>query len=100
MGCDLPNDWKLVGQAAGQEHLTTGEERDLSLTLIERQSDLTLDEVVCACESKDFAVVALRCRTSSSGTTSCSKNVLHTAEEQRADVGTARRRWDASTGHV
>ena len=44
------------------------------LTLIERQSDLTLDEVVCVCcESKEFAVVALRCGASSSGTTSRSK---------------------------
>ena len=29
MGCDLPNDWKLGGQAAGREHLTTGEAREL-----------------------------------------------------------------------
>ena len=28
-GCDLPNDWKLGGQAAGREHLTTGEAREL-----------------------------------------------------------------------
>ena len=25
----IPNDWKLGGQAAGREHLTTGEAREL-----------------------------------------------------------------------
>ena len=29
MGCDLPSDWKLGGQAAGREHLSTGKAREL-----------------------------------------------------------------------
>jgi len=29
MGSSLPDDWKLRGQAAGRQHLTTGEVREL-----------------------------------------------------------------------
>ena len=29
MGSSIPDDWKLRGQAAGRQHLTTGEVRDL-----------------------------------------------------------------------
>ena len=50
------------------------------------------------CESKEFAVVALRCGASSSGTTSRSKKTLHAAEQQRADVARARRRWMRAQG--
>ena len=52
------------------------------------------------CESKEFAVVALRCGASSSGTTSRSKKTLHAAEQQRADVARARRRWMRAPGRV
>ena len=45
MGSSIPDDWKLRGQAAGRQHLTTGEVRD---TFLLTQPDLTLDEVVCA----------------------------------------------------
>ena len=82
----------------GAGALTTGEARELFLTLIERQSDLTLDEVTVCCESKEFAVVALRCGASSSGTTLRSKKTLHAAEQQRADVARARRRWMRAQG--
>ena len=62
------------------------------LTLIERQSDLTLDEVVCVLrKQKEFAVVALRCGASSSGTTSRSKK-----NPARGGAATRRR----STGRV
>ena len=50
------------------------------------------------CESKEFAVVALRCSASSSGTTSRSKKTLRAAEQQRADVARARRRWMRAQG--
>ena len=45
--CDLPNDWKLGGQAAGGSTSPLEKHANFLLTLIERQSDLTLDEVVC-----------------------------------------------------
>ena len=44
---EFPNDWKLGGQAAGREHRPLEKHANFLLTLIERQSDLTLDEVVC-----------------------------------------------------
>ena len=100
MGCDLPNDWKLGGQAAGREHLTTGEARKLLLTLIERQSDLTLDEVVCALRKQGI-------RSSRTSVWRFFKRHNITFKKNPARGGAATRRrgtgasaLDASTGHV
>jgi transposase len=55
MGSSIPDDWKLRGQAAGRQHLTPGEVRELLLTVIEGQPDLTLDEVVCAMRKRKLS---------------------------------------------
>ena len=55
MGSSLPDDWKLRGQAAGRQHLTTGEGRQLFADTDEGQPDLTLDEVVCAMRKRKLS---------------------------------------------
>ena len=48
MGCNLPDDWELRGQAAGGSTSPLEKYANFLLTLIEGQPDLTLDEVVSA----------------------------------------------------
>ena len=68
------------------------------LKLIEGQPDLTLDEVVCAMRKRKLPVVAPRRGASFSATRSRLKKSLSAAEQQRADVARARRRWMREQG--
>ena len=68
------------------------------LTLIEGQPDLTLDEVVCAMRKRKLSGIAPRCGASFSATRSRLKKSLSAAEQQRADVARARRRWMREQG--
>ena len=64
-----------------------------SATLIERQSDLTLDEVVCALrKARNSQLVALRCGALQAAQHHVQKKTLHAADSTRADVARARRR--------
>ena len=69
------------------------------LTLIERQSDLTLDEVVCVLRKQGIR----SSRTSARALLQAAqhhvqKNPALGAEQQRADVARARRRWMRAQG--
>ena len=67
------------------------------LGLIAEQADLTLDEIVAVMRKRRPAAAA-RFGGSSSGTMSASKKSLRAAEQQRADVVRARRRWMREQG--
>ena len=68
------------------------------LDLIEQQPDLTLDEVILAITSIAFLAAVPRCGVSFSVTKLHSKKSLRAAEQQRADVARARRRWMREQG--
>ena len=76
------------------------EHAQLVLALIEEQPDLTLDEVVSAMHKHGLQAVAPPCGGSSSATTSPSKKSLRAAEQDRADVARARRRWMRQQAHA
>jgi hypothetical protein len=65
--------------------------------LIAQQPDLTLDEIVAAMHKRRIAVAA-RFGTSLSATRSASKKSQRAAEQERADVARARRRWMREQG--
>ena len=71
---------------------------DFLLGLIAEQPDLTLDEVVSAMRKRRIVAVAPRCGVSSSATGSRLKKSLRAAEQERADVARARRRWMREQG--
>mgnify|MGYP001137108387 CR=1 FL=1 len=71
---------------------------DFLLGLIEKQSDLTLDEVVLLMRKHKILAAARQCGASSSVTRLLSKKSLHAAEQERADVVRARRRWMREQG--
>src|SRR5271167_5130915 len=50
------------------------------------------------CASDGSSAAAARCGASSSGTISASKKTLYAAEQKRADVARARRRWMREQG--
>ena len=68
------------------------------LTPIEGQPDLTLDEVVCAMRKRKLPGSRPPCGASFSATRSRLKKSLSAAEQQRADVARARRRWMREQG--
>src|SRR5712691_12510425 len=68
------------------------------LNLIAARPDLTLDEVVVAKNAAGIPVVAAPWGASSFATISASKKSLYAAEQQRADVARARRRWIREQG--
>ena len=77
---------------------------DFLLALIEEQPDLTLDEIVCAMRKQRIPGSRTSVWRSSSVMTSRSKKSLRAAEQERADVARARRRWSAidarTTRHI
>ena len=68
------------------------------LTLIERQSDLTLDEVVCVLRKQGIRSSRTSVWRFFKRHNITFKKTLHAAEQQRADVDTARRRWMRAQG--
>ena len=89
----------LCGQAAGGSTSPLEKYANFLLTLIEGQPDLTLDEVVCAdAQAQGSLAVAPRRGASFSATRSRLKKSLSAAEQQRADVARARRRWMREQG--
>ena len=74
------------------------EHAEFLLALINAQPDLTLDEVVYAMRKHGCLAVAPRCGASFSATRSRSKKSLRAAEQERADVALARRRWMREQG--
>ena len=100
MGCDLPNDWKLGGPSRGARTSSLEKHANFLLTLIERQSDLTLDEVVCVLRKQGI-------RSSRTSVWRFFKRHNITFKKNPARGGAATRRrstgasaLDASTGHV
>ena len=88
----------LRRETAGRQPSPLEAHADFLLGLIADQSDLTLDEVVSAMRKRRIAAVALRRGASSSATGSRLKKSLHAAEQERADVARARRRWMREQG--
>ena len=68
------------------------------LGLIANQPDLTLDEIVAAMRKRRIAGSRSRCGGSLLAATSASKKTLYAAEQKRADVARARRRWMREQG--
>lgn len=68
------------------------------LTLIERQSDLTLDEVVCVLRKQGIRSSRTSVWRFFKRHNITFKKTLHAAEQQRADVARARRRWMRAQG--
>ena len=68
------------------------------LAVIEKQPDLTLDEIVAAMQTEDTPEAARRCFGFWSVTPSHQKKVLRAAEQERTDVARARRRWIREQG--
>jgi hypothetical protein len=66
--------------------------------LIARQPDLTLDEIVVATAAEGSAVVAARRGAFSATQDQPPKKCLRAAEQERADVARARRRWTREQG--
>src|SRR5437660_7308058 len=71
---------------------------DFLLGLIEKQPDLTLDEVVLAMRKHKILAAAPRSGASLSVTRLLSKKSLRAAEQERANVARARRRWMREQG--
>jgi hypothetical protein len=73
---------------------------DFLLALVEERPDLTLDEVICAMRQHKIpgSRTAVRYGASFSATRSRSKKALRAAEQERADVARARRRWMRKQG--
>ena len=66
---------------------------DVLLALIAEQPDLTLDEIVAAMHKRQIAGSRSAVWRFFGGTISASKKSLQAAEQKRADVARARRRW-------
>ena len=71
---------------------------DFVLALVARQSDSRSTKSSRRCASDGSPAAAARCGASFSGTRSASKKSLRAAEQERADVARARRRWMREQG--
>ena len=94
----LSRDWPLRRQASRREHSPLEEHADFLLALIELEPDLTLDEVVGAMREHKFLAAGRRSGGSFSVTRLRLKKGLRAAEQERADVARARRRWRREQG--
>ena len=74
------------------------EHADFLLSLIAGRPDLTLDEIVVAMRKRRIAGSRSAVWRFFSGTISASKKSLRAAEQERADVARARRRWMQEQG--
>ena len=96
MGWRLTERLEAGGQAAGRcsgPPIYGEADANFLLTLIERQSDLTLDEVVRVLRKQGIAESRTSVWRFFSGTTSRSKKPCARPEAARADVARARWRW-------
>jgi transposase len=94
--------WEETGSIAakpsGGSTSPLEEHAEFLLGLIVEQPDLTLDEIVAAMRKKASQAAAARCGGSLSDGTSASKKTLYAAEQKRAEIARARRRWMRQQG--
>jgi hypothetical protein len=89
---------RIAAKSSGGSVSPLDEHAEFLLGLIVEQPDMTLDEIVAACRESESRAAAPRCGGSTSAMTSALKKTLYAAEQKRADVIRARRRWMREQG--
>jgi transposase len=99
LGATLGNDGERCAKAEWRQHFAAGGARRVSAGSDEGKAgpDAGRDRRGDA-QTKKFPAAAARYGGSSLGTTSASKKTLYAAEQKRADVARARRRWMREQG--